>query len=474
MNLFEMVYADDAVSLACLIAIFYIIGTNMADATVRPWGWRAAAVSYAIFVLYACINLGPTRAADLAYIAFRGLFAGGLAVGTAWMILAFVTFFVRELQNVEQRIVVSPALPQPVPGGRDGHQAGKRSIAWKPRIRDLSKLSPEELQRFQKRRRIIEGHEREARRLIEVLSKPAAPAPVAPTNAERSRLQTQLDELQLARQFFATSGEPPQQVGRMLAECDAQVTHLVQALGRIPADPLALVGPPQLMGRAIYDEAIARRPDNPALYVERAGRLIFQERDYGKAIADCNHALRLLPGYYAALNSRGCAHHCQGKLSAAVRDFERAIYDYPAYDRTYINLASTYNAAGAYREAIGPATYASAANPQGQQQLAFAYEQLREHKKAVHHLTKLIQCDPSGEHFPGARVRRARQLQHIGLVDLAMHDLRTHLARQPDDAARQLLAQLESLTNFNRQGPGTATSHNDAQAAESRPSTVGA
>jgi tetratricopeptide (TPR) repeat protein len=272
-------------------------------------------------------------------------------------------------------------------------------------------------------------------------------------------LQTQLDELQLAREFFADSGGDLQQVGRALVECDGRIKSIESALGRIPPDTSSEL--PQLAGIAVFDEAIARRPKNAALYVERAKYLI-GKRHYERSIADCNQALQLLPNYYAAFNIRGFAHHHLGKCSAAVRNFERAIYEDPSYAWAYASLAATYNAAGAYREALGPAYYASITIAAGHNQLAIAYEHLSEHEKAVHHLTRVIEADPDAKRVPNARVRRAQQLIKLGRNQLAMHDLRTHLARKSDAAASQLLAQLKSLSACN----GNAT---DAEGVDEDP-----
>lgn len=115
MNVFDLINEDDLFALACLIAILYIVGANMADAKVRVWGWRAAAVAYVAFVVYACARIDPTSASDLARIAFRGLFAAGLTVGPTWMVLAIALFFINELPSVERRIVVQPTAPPPEP-----------------------------------------------------------------------------------------------------------------------------------------------------------------------------------------------------------------------------------------------------------------------------------------------------------------------------------------------------------------------
>lgn len=190
----------------------------------------------------------------------------------------------------------------------------------------------------------------------------------------------------------------------MYAAAAASV-ELKRAIGTIPPDTETS---PQLAGIAVFDEAIARRSKNPVLYAKRASQLISQ-RLYQKAIADCNRALQLFPGYYYAFVIRGLAYHHIRRYSTAVRDLERAIYENPSYGYAYASLAATYNATGAYREALGPAYYASRSPFAGDHQLAIAYERLCDNENAVRSLTK-VGC--------------------------------------PAPAAKKLLAQLESLPNF--------------------------
>ena len=447
MNFFQLIYADDAFSLACLIAIFYIVGRNMARGKAELWGRRAAGVAYMSFVVYAVDNVSPLGASQLAYIAFRGLFAAGLAMGTAWMVFAVVLFLHQQVQIPESRVRPMSLEKQPrtEPKAQDTVDPNAPT-QWKPNVRDWSKLPAEEFRKFDERCDQIQTFEKEARALLVLLRKPLEP-PSPPLGAwQRRRLKTQIEELELARQFFSGSGDDPQYVGRVLAECDSKIVDLKRAIGEIPPDKEE---PPQLAGIAVLDEAIARKPKNPLLYVECAKEFICQ-RLFQKAIDDCNYALRLLPGYYAALNMRGIARHHLRKFGAAIRDFERSIYENPKYGWAYASLAAVYNATGAYREAIGPAYFASQYNLAGVQYLALAYERLAEHENAVHYLTQLIQLDPDGQYAPDARVRRAKQLLKLGRTELAMHDLKTHLVRQADPGAKQLLAQLQGLPDFNR------------------------
>jgi tetratricopeptide (TPR) repeat protein len=341
-------------------------------------------------------------------------------------------------------------------------------LAWKPKCHDPASMSAEAQKELQERRARIERLEKNARQLLAGLRRPAAPPAPPPSEAARRRLEVQLQELQLARDFFSAPGADPQQFGHDLAEIDARIVALKQSLESRPEAPAPAPGPPALNERAIFDEAIARRPDNPALYVARARHLI-AHGEYGEAIAECNHALDLSPTYYAAFNARGVAYLKRKQLGAAIQDFERAIYENPVCDSAFVNLAAAHNAAGAYREAIGPASYASAASPVRHHQLAYAYERLGEYENAVHHLTVILQLDPKGEHVPGARMRRAKQLIKLDRVELAMYDLKTVLAQAPDAAARALLEKLEKLTAASPQEPAATDDGPDVGASNPPP-----
>jgi tetratricopeptide (TPR) repeat protein len=400
-------------------------------------------------------------------------------VGMAWIVLAVVLFLIHEMQNAEEKL---RPLSETTQKEAELQRADGRALDpeaptdWTPKVRDFSRLPPESWREYVDQRNVVARFEAEARTLLDRLRKSNEPSPPPPSAIERRRFQTQLDELQLAREFFADSDDDPQQVGRVLTECDARMRTLRLALGLIPAE--ANTERPLLAGRAMFDEAIARRPKNPALYVERAKHNIGQ-RQFRAAIADCNYALTLLPYYYAAFSIRGFAYHHLGRFSAAARDFERAIYENPSYAWAYASLAATYNATAAYREALGPAYYASRDIPAGHNQLAIAYEHLAEHERAVHHLTKVIEADPNAERVPNARVRRARQLQKLGHTELAIYDLKTQLSRRADSETTKLLADLERLAARHREarslpnGDGEQDDQHDQLALSDSDESVG-
>lgn len=90
MSLLHLLMNDDAVSLFCLYAILAIVGSHMVQEhpTLRKAGWRGAGLAYVIFSAYAMSVLKPTTASALAGIAFRGLFAAGLACAMGWILLS--------------------------------------------------------------------------------------------------------------------------------------------------------------------------------------------------------------------------------------------------------------------------------------------------------------------------------------------------------------------------------------------------
>ena len=121
MNLFRLVMNDDVVSLFCLYAILAIVGSHMVQEhpTLRKAGWRGGGLVYIIFFGYALSVLRPTTASALAGIAFRGLFAAGLACATGWILLSAAASVVRLLPKrkppEEVTIVPFPEIKEPPP-----------------------------------------------------------------------------------------------------------------------------------------------------------------------------------------------------------------------------------------------------------------------------------------------------------------------------------------------------------------------
>jgi tetratricopeptide (TPR) repeat protein len=75
---------------------------------------------------------------------------------------------------------------------------------------------------------------------------------------------------------------------------------------------------------AILSELIQTMPDFAEAWNRRAV-LYFMQRQYRRAIADCQEALRLNPRHFGALHGMGLCYQCLGEYSQAIRAFRDAL-----------------------------------------------------------------------------------------------------------------------------------------------------
>ena len=85
---------------------------------------------------------------------------------------------------------------------------------------------------------------------------------------------------------------------------------------------------------ADYNEAIRLDPKAPVYYYNRAAAW-FAKGDLDRAIADYNQAIRLDPKYDIAYYDRGDAWRSKGDLDRAIADFNEAIRLDPKYDLAF-------------------------------------------------------------------------------------------------------------------------------------------
>lgn len=114
--MFYLIYQDEWFPLACLVLILTRVGAQMATPPVRKWGERLAGASFISFCLYALAELQPRTAIELYWIAWRGLFAGGLGLGVGWIVCSVIAFVVSHipkprLTKVEPKPKRLPPLP---------------------------------------------------------------------------------------------------------------------------------------------------------------------------------------------------------------------------------------------------------------------------------------------------------------------------------------------------------------------------
>lgn len=106
------------------------------------------------------------------------------------------------------------------------------------------------------------------------------------------------------------------------------------ALIRLASDTPSAQIPPPDPTRTLdeLDAAIARTPDDPALYVER-GRLLLQVYEWDRALVDFDHALELDPDAAEAYYQRGLLYASAPDGSNTTR--QRALDDF----RRFLDLA---------------------------------------------------------------------------------------------------------------------------------------
>jgi tetratricopeptide (TPR) repeat protein len=96
--------------------------------------------------------------------------------------------------------------------------------------------------------------------------------------------------------------------------------------------------------------AIAREPNKAENYVERAD-LYFEQKEYDRALADYEQALRVAPDNADALFGRGCTHLQRDEDDLALADFSAVIRLAPGAAEAYVYRGGVY----ADRKEYGPA-----------------------------------------------------------------------------------------------------------------------
>ena len=119
---------------------------------------------------------------------------------------------------------------------------------------------------------------------------------------------------------------------------------------------------------ADYNEAIRLDPGYALAYHNR-GYAWSAKKDYDKAIADYNEAIRLDPGYALAYHNRGYAWSANKDYDKAIADYNEAIRLDPGYALAYYNRGNSWAAKKDYDKATADYNEAIRLDPG----YAFAY-----------------------------------------------------------------------------------------------------
>ena len=114
---------------------------------------------------------------------------------------------------------------------------------------------------------------------------------------------------------------------------------------------------------ADFGEAIRLNQNNADAYGRRGMIYYWAKNDYGRAVADLSHALRLKPDDELFLSYRGQAYLAKGQFALASKDFERLIKLKPDNAGAFLHLSLADNGGGDYDRAIAHADQAIRLSP---------------------------------------------------------------------------------------------------------------
>jgi flagellar biosynthesis/type III secretory pathway M-ring protein FliF/YscJ len=182
----HLLTGGDLCSLGLLILILTFVGQKMAATSpwALRWGWRIAAGAFVAFCVWGSLFYRPTDAQTLAWIACRGLFAAGLALGPAWIVLAILGFIFETM--------VKPAID------KAEEMAAQAEQDRKQRQRDAEEA--------ERRRREQEEYERRQRERV--------PAPPPATREERAKAARERYEERLRMADHAALDDVERQAAR--------------------------------------------------------------------------------------------------------------------------------------------------------------------------------------------------------------------------------------------------------------------
>jgi len=186
---------------------------------------------------------------------------------------------------------------------------------------------------------------------------------------------------------------------------------------------------------ADYDEAIKLKPKDTATNTYRRGDAYFNKKDYDQAITDYTEAIKLDPKYSSAYNNRGNAYFNKKDYDKAIADYTEAIKVNPKYSNAYFYRGRAYYNKKDYDKAIADYTEAIKVNPKDT--VAYynrgdAYFNKKDYDKAITDYTEVIKLDPKNANAYNSRAWTYAYYMKTN-YDKALADVNQALKLTPND-----------------------------------------
>ena len=146
-------------------------------------------------------------------------------------------------------------------------------------------------------------------------------------------------------------------------------------------------------GVTLWSDVIKNYPTTAMAYNNR-GSAYLNQGEFGKAISDYGHALKINPNHLIAFDNLLRAYWTMGMKNEAKTLYKKATETNPNYEGAYNNLGNVYWKIGKKDDAIALYKMVIEINPnnaEAHKSLALAYYYKREYSLAVYHLNRAIE-----------------------------------------------------------------------------------
>jgi tetratricopeptide (TPR) repeat protein len=151
-----------------------------------------------------------------------------------------------------------------------------------------------------------------------------------------------------------------------------------------------------LMG-ACWASARPTQAQHSAVDYYKQGNVWSEKKEFDRAIADYDQAIKLDPNYVDAYNNRGLAWNEKKEYDRAIADLDRAIKLDAKYTKAYYNRGVSWNGKGEYDRAIADYNQAIKLAPKytkAYSNRGFAWRNKKQYDRAIADYNQALEIDP--------------------------------------------------------------------------------